>query len=111
MTKLDKKAEEYAKDVWKDYSDKNYPDIAIEFTYSEITQIDFKSGYNQALQDFHVKEMRELLDESKKQLSRLKSSMLSHPDCTEGSEFDDYTSLSQDLENEIQELLNKTPKL
>ena len=33
--------------------------------------------------------------------------MLVHPDCEEGSEFDDYTTSAQETENQIEELINK----
>jgi len=52
-------------------------------------------------------EMAEMLIKAQKTIGRLKLSMLVHPDCTKGSEFDDFTDEAQERENEIQELLNK----
>lgn len=41
-------------------------------------------------------------------ICRLKLSMMAHPDCTESSELDDYTTMAQEVEDEIEKLL-KTP--
>lgn len=38
-------------------------------------------------------------------LARMRRSMSAHPDCTVGSEFDDITTESQVLEDEIEELI------
>lgn len=45
--------------------------------------------------------------ESKKLLGRLRRSISVHPDCEVGSEFDDYTTDAQNLEDEIESLINK----
>lgn len=45
-----------------------------------------------------------LLEQNKELLKALKSltlSMMAHPDCEEGSEFDDYTNLSNELIRKI----------
>lgn len=47
------------------------------------------------------------LKEAKLMLSRIRRSMSVHPDCTAGSEFDDYTTDTQNLEDEIDDLLTK----
>lgn len=47
------------------------------------------------------------LKEAKSMLGRLRRSMSVHPDCTSGSEFDDYTTDAQNLEDEIDEVLTK----
>lgn len=39
------------------------------------------------------------LQEAKRLICSLKLSVLAHPDCTEGSEFDDYTSTAQEFED------------
>ena len=44
----------------------------------------------------------DLLLKAKSTICSLKLSMLAHPDCTEGSEFDDYTSLAQETEDELE---------
>jgi hypothetical protein len=44
-------------------------------------------------------------------IRRLKLSMLAHPDCTEGSEFDDYTSSAQEFEDSAQSLIDKATSL
>lgn len=46
-------------------------------------------------------EALELLKLARQTISRLKLSMLAHPDCEEGSEFDDYTSTAQDVEDKL----------
>ena len=51
--------------------------------------------------------MFEALKKAKSTISRLQSSMMAHPDCTEGSEFEDYVYLAQDNIEEIEELLKK----
>lgn len=48
-----------------------------------------------------MKDHTELLKESRNRLQSLMLSMLAHPDCTEGSEFDDMTSLAQYLIDKI----------
>ncbi|MCT4321831.1 hypothetical protein [Elizabethkingia anophelis] len=55
----------------------------------------------------HSEEMLSLLEKSRKMIQSLKLSMLVHPDCEEGSEFDDYTTSAQETENQIEELINK----
>ncbi|HAY3540801.1 hypothetical protein CMU73_05655 [Elizabethkingia anophelis] len=55
----------------------------------------------------HSEEMLSLLEKSRKIIQSLKLSMLVHPDCEEGSEFDDYTTSAQETENQIEELINK----
>ncbi|MDV3750623.1 hypothetical protein CMU19_04350 [Elizabethkingia anophelis] len=55
----------------------------------------------------HSEEILSLLEKSRKMIQSLKLSMLVHPDCEEGSEFDDYTTSAQETENEIEELLHK----
>lgn len=52
-------------------------------------------------------EMLEMLKKAKSALSRIKGSMMAHPDCTAGSEFDDYTSMAENLEDEIEKLIKK----
>lgn len=49
----------------------------------------------------------EALQLAKSTICRLKLSMLAHPDCTDGSEFDDYTSTAQEVEDQIEEAINK----
>lgn len=51
--------------------------------------------------------LMEKLNEARIQLAQLRRSMTAHPDCTEGSEFDDFTSSSQELENEIEQLIKE----
>lgn len=43
------------------YFDETYPDSAIDFTYGEISQSDYLSGYNQALKDSKATDMLEML--------------------------------------------------
>ena len=44
----------------------------------------------------------DLLLKAKSTICSLKLSMLAHPDCTEGSEFDDYTLLAQETEDDLE---------
>ena len=75
-----------------------------------------RSGYevNQkanALLISKAPEMLEMLNKARIELSRIKSSMMAHPDCTIGSEFDDYTSSAQECENEIELLIKEATEL
>lgn len=56
-------------------------------------------------------EMLDMLNKARIELSRIKSSMMAHPDCTIGSEFDDYTSSAQECENEIELLIKEATEL
>lgn len=47
------------------------------------------------------------LQDAIKLICSLKLSMLAHPDCTEGSEFDDYTSSAQEFEDAAEALIKK----
>src|SRR5699024_7400870 len=49
--------------------------------------------------------MKKLLKDSRNRLQSLMLSMLAHPDCTEGSEFDDMTSSAQEMIDKIDEKL------
>lgn len=55
----------------------------------------------------HAPQMLEMLIEAKQQLQSIKLSMMAHPDCTEGSEFDDYTTSAQECEDEIEKLIQQ----
>lgn len=48
-------------------------------------------------------EIKQERDDLMKHLQSLILSMAAHPDCTEGSEFDDLSSLAQELINKIEE--------
>lgn len=56
-------------------------------------------------------EMLEMLEKAKSELSRIKGSMMAHPDCTEGSEFDDYTNSAEEVEKEIEQLIKQATEL
>ena len=56
-------------------------------------------------------EMLEMLHKAKLELSRIKGSMMAHPDCEEGSEFDDYTNSAEEVENEIEQLIKQATEL
>lgn len=56
-------------------------------------------------------EMLEMLEKAMIELSRIKLSMLAHPDCTVGSEFDDYTTSAQECEDEIEQLIKEATTL
>jgi hypothetical protein len=53
----------------------------------------------------NTKELEELLADAAKTIGSLKRSMMAHPDCEEGSEFDDYTSTAQEMEDKIETYL------
>ena len=48
------------------------------------------------------KKLDQLLRKALKTICRMKLSMMAHPDHTEGSEFDDFTSYAQEVEDEIE---------
>lgn len=52
-------------------------------------------------------ELFEMLNAAKYRLGSLRRSMTVHPDCVEGSEFDDLTDIAQELEDEIEALLKE----
>lgn len=52
-------------------------------------------------------ELLEKLLAAKYTLASLRRSITAHPDCEEGSEFDDMSSTAQRLENEIENLINE----
>ncbi|GJN60456.1 hypothetical protein [Elizabethkingia anophelis] len=78
---------------WKEYED-------------EYGEGEFPEFWLEEKED-HSEEMLSLLEKSRVEIARLKRAMLVHPDCEEGSEFDDYTTSAQETENEIEELINK----
>ena len=105
------RALEYGKSLTKELSPKNH----------------YLAGYNQAVEDYNSieayaiqdvlateimvlreknAELVEMLKEAKSMIGKLRRSISVHPDCTIGSEFDDYTSDAQNLENEIESLIN-----
>jgi len=73
--------------------------------------VKFESKKANALLISKAPEMLEMLKNARLQLSRIKLSMLAHPDCTSGSEFDDYTSSAQECENEIEKLIKEATEL
>ena|SRR5690606_154011 len=56
-------------------------------------------------------EMLEMLKKAKMELSRIKGSMMAHPDCVQCSEFDDYTTSAQDCEDKIEKLIKESTEL
>jgi len=52
-------------------------------------------------------DLLQALEEAKEIICGLKLSMLVHPDCEEGSEFDDLTSTAQVIEDKIQVVITK----
>lgn len=57
------------------------------------------------------KELLETLKEANTMIAVLKRSMLVHPDCEIGSEFCDYTTNAQNLEDEIEQLIKQATEL
>lgn len=55
----------------------------------------------------YAPEMIEILRETRKVIKRLKLSMLAHPDCETGSEFDYKTSMADRMELKILSLIEK----
>jgi hypothetical protein len=55
-------------------------------------------------------EMLDALYEAKNTIRRLKLSMMAHPDCQEGSEFDDYTDTAQEVEEKLVLLIKKVTR-
>lgn len=50
-------------------------------------------------------EILALLSDARLVISRMKLSMLVHPDCTDGSEFDDRTTEAQEVEDRLNLLI------
>lgn len=47
------------------------------------------------------------LEKAKSTICTLKRSMMAHPDCTEDSEFDGFTDMAQEVEDEIEVVIAK----
>lgn len=75
------------------------------------SMVKFEGKRANALLISKAPEMLEMLEKAKTELSRIKNSMRAHPDCTEGSEFDDYTSSAEDCENNIEQLIKQATEL
>lgn len=96
--------------LWNDY-----PEIIAKGTISKFGNlivhgnVDYEGKPDLYLEEVpdHSEEMLSLLEKSRKMIQSLKLSMLVHPDCEEGSEFDDFTTSAQETEDEIEELINK----
>lgn len=52
-----------------------------------------------------IGELEQALMQAKKMIGSLRRCITVHPDCEEGSEFDDYANSAQEIENEIDEIL------
>lgn len=72
--------------------------ISLGLTADDYDRLEEKAKLNDTL--------TEKLNESRVIIAQMKRSMLAHPDCTEGSEFDDFTSSAQEIEDEIESLIN-----
>lgn len=67
----------------------------------------YSNGILDALEKLKAFEMLEMLKKVKSELSRIKGSVMAHPDCIEGSEFDDYTNSAEEVESEIEQLIKE----
>ncbi len=67
----------------------------------------YSNGILDALEKLKALEMLEMLKKVKSELSRIKGSVMAHPDCIEGSEFDDYTNSAEEVESEIEQLIKE----
>lgn len=55
--------------------------------------------------------MLEMLNKARVELSKIRHSMMAHPDCIEGSEFDDYTTSTQKCEDEIEQVIKEAKEI
>ena len=55
----------------------------------------------------HEAELLAELKNARGVIGKLKRSIAVHPDCTENSEFDDYSTIAQECEEEIETLIQK----
>lgn len=85
------------------YIGKLYGNVAGQFISLDVTADDYDKLKEKA--DLTDK-LSEKLNEARVIIAQMKRSMLVHPDCTEGSEFDDFTSSAQEIEDEIELLIN-----
>lgn len=60
---------------------------------------------------FKSKEMLEKLNDARKELLRIKGSMMAHPDCTKNSEFEGYVLSAEETIEEIEELIKEATEL
>lgn len=77
-----------------DYKGKLYGKVGNSYFPLEATSDDYDN-------------LRDMLDKSRVVIGKMKRSMMAHPDHIEGSEFDDFTSAAQDVEDEISELIKQ----
>lgn len=61
MESKEEKAKKHAEKMWGDYFYDEYPDKFLEGTFGQVSQNDYLAGYNQALEDVKVNEMRDML--------------------------------------------------
>lgn len=84
------------------YIGKLYGNIGGQFISLGVTADDYDRLEEKAnLAD----KLIEKLNEARVIIAQMKRSMLVHPDCTEGSEFDDFTSSAQEIEDQIERLI------
>lgn len=63
------------------------------------------SYFEMSATTFDVETLKFMVQESQRHLGFLRRSMTSHPDCSEGSEFDDLTNSCQEWEDKVTEFL------
>lgn len=102
--------ERHQHELCGDYLIVNENDYQLAIVDNEYIQ-DYEETKANALLISKAPEMLDMLNKARLELSRIKSSMMAHPDCTIGSEFDDYTSTAQECENEIELLIREATEL
>ena len=90
------------------HNSQGYNSFSINSKYKVVPIEEMKAN---ALLISKAPEMLEMLQKAKVELSRIKGSMMAHPDCTEGSEFDDYTDSAEEIENEIEQIIKQATEL
>lgn len=101
------------KGKWELYFDDRSLEKYIKTEHKFIARVGFGNEENNAnaLLISKAPEMLEMLQKAKVELSRIKGAMMAHPDCTEGSEFDDYTNSAEEIENEIEQLIKQATEI
>lgn len=85
------------------YIGKLYGKVGNSYFLLEETADDFDKLKEKS---YLTDKLAEKLNEARIIIAQMKRSMLVHPDCTEGSEFDDFTSSAQEIEDQIESLIN-----
>ena len=76
-----------------------------------IYQYGYYDGYQKGIKESKASEMLGMLEKVSETIRSLMLSISAHPDCTEDSEFDGYASMTEEVEQDIKQLINEATTL